>query len=276
MQLNPVYLYPNRIDVYTNVPGSWTTERYRRVYNRNLKIYRGIDNPIDIQVRNSDEKAINLTGTDYSFVFNLVNRESRELVLSKDCSVVTLSSGKLNVELTASELYSLRPGFYQYSIYKEERTPDSNDATKYVAKKTPVYIDSQYGTEAVIEIKGDSQGDPLDSVEITKFLLLQPSVTGENGDPIYYSSLIDANYELSTSKSTHTFAFYLTNYSGQVTIEGSMYEGGTPTSWTTLDTLTFANDSLSYSNIEGKWKWLRVKHKPSIPNTGTFDKILYR
>ena len=56
MHLISVYLYQNKIDVFTNAATAWQTERYRRVYNRNIKIYRGVDNRIDIQVRNSDQK----------------------------------------------------------------------------------------------------------------------------------------------------------------------------------------------------------------------------
>ena len=75
MQLISVYLYPNKIDVFTNASAAWQTKRYRRVYNRNIKIYRGVDNRIDLQVRNSDEKAADTTGS--TLVFNLVERETQ-------------------------------------------------------------------------------------------------------------------------------------------------------------------------------------------------------
>ena len=55
MQLNPSYLYSNRVDVYTNL-GTWTTARYRKVYQRNLKLYRGVDNRLDFQIKNGDER----------------------------------------------------------------------------------------------------------------------------------------------------------------------------------------------------------------------------
>jgi hypothetical protein len=73
MQLNSVYLYPNKVDVFTNL-GAWKTERYRRVYNRNLKIYRSVDNRIDFQVRNSDEKATSIEN--YYIVFKLIKLEN--------------------------------------------------------------------------------------------------------------------------------------------------------------------------------------------------------
>ena len=46
------------------------------VYNRGLMAYRSVDNRIDLQVRNSDEKKYNITGS--TVVFNIINKESRK------------------------------------------------------------------------------------------------------------------------------------------------------------------------------------------------------
>jgi hypothetical protein len=69
MQFNPVYLYPNKVDVFTTPSDIWSTERYRRVYNRNLKIFRGVDNRIDIQVRNSDKKPATLLAVHWYLIW---------------------------------------------------------------------------------------------------------------------------------------------------------------------------------------------------------------
>jgi hypothetical protein len=78
MQLISVYLYPNKLDVFTNSLADWTTERYRQVYQHNLKIYRGVDNRIDIQVKNAAQKPLDITSG--VFVFVLVSRETQELL----------------------------------------------------------------------------------------------------------------------------------------------------------------------------------------------------
>jgi hypothetical protein len=59
MQLGSVYLYPNRLDVYTNFD-DWVHERNRKVYQRNLKVYRGVDNRIEFRVKTSDQKVVNI------------------------------------------------------------------------------------------------------------------------------------------------------------------------------------------------------------------------
>lgn len=263
MQINSVYLYPNSIDVYSNVPGEWLTERYRRVYNRNLKLIRGANNTVDLQVRNTDQKPIAVS--DSTVVFNLIGRDQK-LIISKDCTAISADTGKFSVTITESELFNLEAGFYNYSLYKTGDT----------GVKTPLYIDSQYGTNAVVEITGGIQGNPVESLEVNKFFYINPATTGDTGADYYTSSLIDAQYQTTSPNSNHTFAVYGTNYVGTAEIHGSIDEGGTPTHWTTLETISFASEPIQYTNIVGKWRWFRIKHIPDTLNTGSVDKVLYR
>ena len=57
MQLVPRYLVNNRIEIISNEAG-FVTE-YRPVYQRQLKVYRGIDNNIQFRLLNADQKPIN-------------------------------------------------------------------------------------------------------------------------------------------------------------------------------------------------------------------------
>jgi hypothetical protein len=275
MQLISVYLYQNKIDVFTNASTAWLTERYRRVYNRNIKIYRGVDNRIDIQVRNSDEKAADATGS--TLVFNLVERETQALVAKKDCVVVAASTGKYYVILTEAELLDIETGYYQYSIYNEIRT-DNGDGSHIVSSRTPLYVDGQYDTLANIEVYNSGQGDVQPS-NITKEFKFTKYF---GGSPVfssfYTSSIIDARPEISTPQSLHTFQFNFTNsYNGSMIIQGSLSEGGTPGVWVNLSTDSITNQSSTiYRNITGKYNWFRIQHVPSISNTGTLDKIVYR
>jgi hypothetical protein len=276
MQLNSVYLYPNKIDVFTNALASWQTERYRRVYNRNLKIYRSVDNRIDLQVRNSDQKAADITGS--TLVFNIITREGKDLVLSKDCITSSASGGKVYVTLTKEELLNLESGFYNYSVTQEVRT--ALDGSAYilgnsfkVTSRTPMFQDAQYGAIGTVEVSGDVLGETEESVEVTKFEYINPATTGYT-DPTYYtSSLIDAIGNTQTPSSLHTFQIYSTNYTGTVKIQGSLSEGGTPHVWTDIETLALTNATQTYQNIIGKYNFFRVRH---FPTSGTVDKVLYR
>ena len=136
MQAISVYLYPNKLDVFTNLPSAWSTERYRKVYNRNIKIFRGVDNRVDLQVRNPDEKKQDITGS--TLVFHLVSRETQELLIQKDCIISSIVNGQAYVILTEEEVNLLEPGFYQYAVTKELRTP-IDSTTHTVTSRTPLY-----------------------------------------------------------------------------------------------------------------------------------------
>ena len=275
MQFNPVYLYVNKLDVFTTPTDTWSTERYRRVYNRNLKIFRGVDNRIDIQVRNNDQKASNIVGS--TLVFNLVSQGTKHLVFQKDFTAMELATGKVTVILTAEELLDLDMGFYNYSVIKEVRsTVDSTDYT--VTSKMPLYMDSQYDTVGTLEITGDVYGDVSNSVNVTTFNYTNPFTQGAvEPFPFYTSEIIDARPNTSPAYPIHTFQFYTTNYTGTVEIQASLdAQGATPreTKWATVATVDLLTQQ--YKNVTGKYNWFRIKHIPTTNNIGTVDKILYR
>jgi hypothetical protein len=270
MQLNSVYLYPNKIDVFTNALASWQTERYRRVYNRNLKVYRSVDNRIDLQVRNSDQKAAEITGS--ILVSNIVTREGKDLILSKDCTTQSAATGKVYVTLTKEELNSLESGFYNYSVTQETR--EIINATEYrVTSRTPMFQDAQYGAISVLEVSGDVLGEADDTLVIDKFSYVNPATTGFTDPKYYTSSYIDAVGNTQVPQSLHTFQIYSTNYTGTVKIQGSLSDGGVPKVWTDIETITLTAANQTYKNVTGKYNFFRIRH---YPTTGTVDKILYR
>lgn len=268
MQTNSFYLYSNLINVYLNLSPEWQTERYRNVYNRTLKIYRGVDNRIDIQVRNSDQKAIDITG--YTPVISIVNREE-SLILKKDATVVSLTTGRVYVDLLETELWNIEPGFYKYSVHLESRTADGDNYV--VNERKPAFTDSQYGVFATLEVYGSIKGEPLPVKEYRNFLRTSPASVGETGDDFYTSTLIEAGYETTRSQGLHTFAIYLNNYTGNLKLEASLDDSADPTNWSELNSFDFSDQNLLYHNVEGKWKWFRFVHTPSA---GTVDKIIYR
>jgi hypothetical protein len=261
MQFNSVYLYTNKLDVFTIPTDVWSTERYRKVYNHNLKIFRGVDNRIDIQVRNPDQKSSNITGS--TLVFNLVSEDTKDLVLTKDFQAMDVLTGKVTITLTDRELLDLDNGAYSYSIIKEVRS--IVDSTDYqVISKMPLYMDSQYGATGVLEVSGDVYGVVAESIVVDTFNYTNPFTQGELIPAWFESSIIDANPTINSGNALHTFQFYSTNYSGSVTIQGSLdYQGATPRQdkWVNVATVDLTTES--YKNVTGHWNWFRIKHIPS-------------
>jgi hypothetical protein len=278
---NSFYLYPNKVDVFTDVLDPWVTERYRKVYNRNLKIYRGADARIDIQVKNCDQKPISVTNS--YLVFNLVTKETQRLLVTKDFTLVPdgqsgVEKGRAYVSLTKQEMQDLEPGYYQYSVIVEQREYTGNNYR--VISSRPMYIDSQFGAFAVLEIHGDVSGQTQPSLEITQYNYVYPFATGDS-DPAYnIFSLIDANPHTNTALSSHTFQFYHSNdYTGMIKIQGSLDDSADPFNWIDIpdnyiepgtNSFTTDGETTTYKNVTGKWKWFRVITGASFNGSARF------
>ena len=55
------FIYPNTAEVQVFDPAIFTT-RNSQVYSRPIKVYQGVDNPVQVVVKNQDQKNVNLTG----------------------------------------------------------------------------------------------------------------------------------------------------------------------------------------------------------------------
>lgn len=247
---------------------TWSAERYRRVYNRNLKIYRGVDNKIDLQVRNNDQKPTNITG--YHYVVH-VTTTSGNAVCTLECIVNNATAGKISFILSTQLLYNIESGFYYFSVVQETRDA-INESEYIVTSSRPTYVDSQYGVIGTMEVLGDVHGTAKDSLVIDNFSYVNPATVGEQTPKYYISSNINAQPQISAPQSLHTFQFYFSDYVGTVQIQGSIEEqGGTPSKWVDLALVDPNIDT--FVNITGKWSWFRIKH---YPISGKLDKVLYR
>lgn len=262
MQLIPVYLYPNKIVAYFS--SSWTNERFRKVYNRNIKIFRSTDNKIDFQIKNGDQKPVDIVNK--SLVFNLFSPDSGQLLLARDCEVIS-NNGRAEVTIDQQDLNDLDEGFYNYSLILEQR--ESVDSTTYrVVSNIPLYIDEQFGAVSVLEIAGDLQGSPRSTEEIKEFSYVNPRTQGDPDSLYFISSIIDARPRSTNPQTLHTFQLYFTDYDGKITIQGSMSKGGSPETWVDIgddsvspggNNFRTEGESVIYKNILGKWNWFRIK-----------------
>ena len=265
MQSGSLYLYPSRMDVFSNLD-DWILERNRTVYQRNLKLYRGSDNRLEFKIKNSDHKPRNILGR--SFVFTITSQETNRQILQKDCMVDDISLGKINVVFTRDDLYSVEPGMYKYSLVAERRS--YQDFSSYtVIDRMPVYTDTQYGSHATLEIHGDLAGDAIPSFEITEFSR-KITYNATNQREHFISSAIPAFQ--STNSSLHTLQFFCSEFTGRVTIQGSLENGSSPRNWFNIVHADYYNVDTEYITVSGRYNWLRVRYE-AIPreNFGLFN-----
>lgn len=127
------YLYPNTVEVQVFDPSIFTT-RNRVVYSRPIKVYQGIDNPIQVIVRNQDQKSVNLTG--YAVQADIQDPVNRVTVESYAITWANIAVGQGNFTIDKETVNSLEQRIYKLTL-KTISTEDN-------AEK-PVYIDDNFG-----------------------------------------------------------------------------------------------------------------------------------
>jgi len=134
------YLYPNCAEVQVFDPTIFTT-RNRVVYSRPIKVYQGIDNPIQVIVKNQDQKPVDLTGS--SVTASIQDPTNQVTVKSYVVTWANIQLGQGTFTFDANTINSLENRFYKLAF---STTVTSTDTT------SPVYIDDNYGVPLDLEV----------------------------------------------------------------------------------------------------------------------------
>lgn len=127
------YLYPNSVDVQIWDPTIFTT-RNRIVYSRTIKVYQGIDNPIQVIIRNQDQKSVDLS--DYYVEAQIQDPVNQLTVAAYDVDFVDVTTGRGNFTIEKIVIDDLEQRLYKLTFSLEN---------KDTAIKQPLYIDDNYG-----------------------------------------------------------------------------------------------------------------------------------
>jgi hypothetical protein len=140
MQTIKAYLYNQKVVVQVFDPTIFTT-RNRQVYSRPIKVYQGIDNPIQVIVMNQDQKKVDLTG--YAMQADIQDPTNQVTVTSYAVTWANIQSGLGQFTIDSTTVNSLEQRFYKLTF----RT--INVATDI---EKPVYVDDNYGVPLDLEI----------------------------------------------------------------------------------------------------------------------------
>jgi len=134
------YLYPNTAEVQIFDPAIFTT-RNRQVYSRPIKVYQGVDNPVQVIVRNQDQKNVNLTG--YTVQASIQDPTNKTTIETYAVTFANIAVGQGTFTLDKGTINSLENRFYKLT-FKTIKTSDNTEQ--------PVYIDDNYGVPLDLEI----------------------------------------------------------------------------------------------------------------------------
>ena len=260
MQLTSRYLVKNRINVVANLAGF--VVEYKPVYQREIQVYKGIENVLEFRLLNADQKPVNTSN--YVPMF-LAFDEAKNLVIEKTCEILddgsSATKGLFIARITESELIDLKQQFLSYTVYLKDQDN----------KNIITYTDSHFGNDGTIRISSEAFPGPKASKVIDDFVN-QESETDE-----YLSSALDAEPGINGNSALHTAAIYTDQYVGtvtvQVTLDSQINEG---TTWSDIETIEFDGNETEPKavNFFGVFNWVRFKTS-TVP-TDKITKILVR
>ena len=140
MQIIQSYLYPNIVEVQFLDPTIFTT-RNRVVYSRPIKIYQGIDNPLQVVVKNQDQKAANVTG--YAVQLDIQDPLGKGSVESLAVTMTDYARGLGTVTIPRDVVNALDQRLYKLTVKIVNLSTDA---------ERPLYIDNNYGALLDLEV----------------------------------------------------------------------------------------------------------------------------
>lgn len=154
MQTITNYYYDNTINVQFDISGNCLVpdipQRNRVVYTRPIQIYKGVTNILKVEIKNADQKPVNVTG--HALTFNIVDDyvyANATTVLTANVEPLDFSIGTGYVAIPALDLVDLTREQYNYNI--KIQTCWGNVAS---------YVDDNYGAAGQLYINNSAYPVP--------------------------------------------------------------------------------------------------------------------
>ena len=271
MQRIPVYLYPNRITVISNLDeSSANNTEWRIVYQRNVKIYKGIDNVIEIELKNNDQKrveiglgSLKLTLMDQHH--NLINTYTA--ISLEDSTQVGLAK----ITIPSIDLEDLNPQFLKFAVTR----------VNAIFEESLTYSDSQFGALGTIELKPLIKTSTQTVTKYNRFTQ-ETNYQGsrfEERKIYHYSEAVPIDTNRAVPVTTMTINAYVNDFLGEIYVQGTEQEviGNEAFKTPKLLFQQFYSDPpqngiISIPNLDvTDLTYIRVKYR--VTSSGSFDYI---
>ena len=252
MQKIQSYLYPNRIEVIANLAGF--TVEYTSVYQRTVKIYKGIDNVVELEVKNPDQKRIDLTNV--PITVNVMDAAGFGLPSSPYTVTNLLGKGLATFVIPVDDVAALTPQYLKFSL----TTVNSDNQTVLL------YGDSQYSGIGAMELVGPA-------VPVTRTPVVYNTFMGEvqpEGLSVKHTSAIPAKFYEAIPTEALSFKISVEDFVGEIWLEATTNDTISVNSFRnaaklrtfTATDLAPATSIVSFNNIVvGSYAYFRVLYK---------------
>jgi hypothetical protein len=230
------------------------------VYQRIVKIYNGIDNTIEFDIKNADQKRIELVTAPVINNIEMNIMDASGQALANSPYTVTphpTLKGIASVTIPQNDLVNLTDQYLTYSVTANK---NGNDVI--------LYGDSRFGATGKIELIGNAmptfRNDRVYSTFTAEIDL--------SGHPTYHSSAIPATFYEAVKTETISFDVDLKGFTGSVWLEATKQSTITAEAWKGapyVDSYTFADFTGTWSSnnqpIED-YKYFRISYTTPIAN----------
>jgi hypothetical protein len=267
MQKISSYLYPNRINIVADV--AVFPVRWNIVYQNRIKIYQGVDNLLTLDVKNADQKRIDIDEMDLEMC---IMSTAGKLVATLPVTP-SETKGLATVNVSAVDLEEVTPQFLNFTIYKI-----NEDSTK-----TVFYADTQFGAKGNMELLGYAVATPTPARYISRFLTL----TNDRSDPFvvtYYSDAVEItrpNFTQNVLEDSLNFEFLTHGLDAEITVEFTKDSViSSSTEWEEIEKFTIASTTVTtiktytYPMYTREFTWARVKYNRLDDSQGKIVKVI--
>ena len=233
------------------------------MYQRNITVYKNIDNELQFRVLNSDQKPLAVSSYTPKFV---AFDENKTLVIEHDGVAVVgddsaATRGLFTVTITENDLLSLDQQYLSYNIFLQDSSNHN----------TLTYADTNFGNNGVIYIDSGALPGPRPSYSFNQFQ--QDNIYST----LFFSESKTAEPGINGNDALHTAAIYTNNYIGDVVVQATLDSSvSESTIWGDVTSVSFggAETTPVAVNFNGVFNHLRFKTTASPVDKIT--KILVR
>jgi hypothetical protein len=201
-----VYIYNPRQIVVLLEPdvAAGTSRRYEKVYSRTLTLNRGVDNVLEFQFINQNQKPVNITmPAGREIICRILT--ANETLIQKALLPVYPLTGIAKLELSVGELEDIQP---QQCYYSLEIPVGQFDR--------PVFVDDNSGARGVVNIVNSVKPAFVPAQNITIPTHPLPGINANNNASVYYSSIINT-----TELDSLTVQAKFQGFTGNIQLQGS-------------------------------------------------------
>jgi hypothetical protein len=271
MQKISSYLYPNRIQLLTNLDDESNNNQveWRIVYQRTIKIYKGIDNVLEIDVKNNDQKRISLAGKQiYMVIFDQANNEvHRYLANNLEDDSSHAGRGLARINIMGTDLENLIPQSFSFVVYMH-----NEDATLEI-----LYGDSKYGARGTIDLLNGINHKPRLNQRYDNFKQETNYQTNQTHTISYYSDPMPVRFYEAVPTTLVKVTAYPTNFIGTISIQTTQNETFSHGAFLKdpIQTQTFTqvrNTPIVFDNIDvSNLTYIRLKYTNATNTIGKVD-----